>query len=130
MTLSDKTIIKYANELESAGISIEDMLVMTYCDNQANEAKPRCKFNEFYQNNNWLRKVYQLKYQKMPFKITDLEVNGKDLIAIGVEGKDIGIVLKTIYDYVLEGKISNDRHYLMYCLKSFVYMAKIEVKNK
>lgn len=127
--LSDKTIIKYVNELESAGISIEDMLIMTYCDNQGNEAKPRCKFNEFYQNNNWLRKVYQLKYQKIPFKITDLEVSGKDLMEIDVKGKNIGLVLNFIYNLVQEGKISNDRRYLMYCLQSFVYLAKVEAKK-
>lgn len=117
--LSDKTIIKYVNELESAGISIEDMLIMTYCDNQGNEKQPRCKFNEFYQNNNWLKKVYQLKYQKMPFKITDLEVDGKDFIAAGIiDGKTIGEGLKKLYDFVQNGDLKNERNKLMCHIKN------------
>lgn len=116
--LTDKTIIKYVNELEDAGISVEDMLIMTYCDNQGNEAKPRCKFNEFYQNNNWLRKVYQLKYQRMPFRIKDMEINGHDLIKIGItDGKEIGQILKDIYNNILDGLLKNERKNLMYYLR-------------
>ena len=129
MTLSDKTIIKYVNELESAGISIEDMLIMTYCDNQGNEAKPRCKFNEFYKNNNWLRKVYQLKYQRMSFRIKDMEINGHDLINLGItNGKDIGRILKDLYNLVLNGDIKNNRYMLMWHIKNM--KSFLELKQK
>lgn len=111
--LRNNTIINIFNELESAGISIEDMLIMTYCDNQGNEAKPRCKFNEFYQNNNWLRKIYKLKYERMPFKITDLVIGGKDCMNIGLKGKEIGEKLTEIFNLVIEGEITNDRHILL-----------------
>jgi tRNA nucleotidyltransferase (CCA-adding enzyme) len=82
--MKDKTVIDIYNELEDAGISVEDMLIMTYSDNQGNQAKPRVKFNEFYQQNNWLRRVYKLKYQRMPFRIKDLEINGHDIIKLGI----------------------------------------------
>lgn len=115
--LKPKTIINYVNELESAGISVEDMLIMTYCDNQGNEAKPRCKFNEFYKQNNWLRQVYKMKYQRMPFKIPDLEIDGKDCLELGLIGKEIGVKLNEIFEKVVEGDLTNDRHILLRYLK-------------
>ena len=116
--LKDNTIIKYYNTLEDAGITIEDMLIMTYCDNQGNQAKPRVKFNEFYQQNNWLRRIHKLKYQRMPFRMNDLEINGHDIIKIGItDGKKIGENLNKIFEKVQNGDIKNDRHTLMNYLK-------------
>ena len=116
--LKDNTIIKYYNTLEDAGITIEDMLIMTYCDNQGNQAKPTVKFNEFYQQNNWLRRIHKLKYQRMPFRMNDLEINGHDIIKIGItDGKKIGEKLNKIFKKVQNGDIKNDRHTLMNYLK-------------
>lgn len=118
--LNNNTIIKIVNDLESAGISVEDMLVMTYSDNQANMMRPRMKFNEFYQRNNWLRKVHQLKYERMPFNVKDLAIKGQDAMALGLKGKEIGDTLKQIFEEVVEAKIRNERHELLYRLKEMV----------
>lgn len=125
MTLKDKTIIAIYNDLESAGISVEDMLIMTYSDNQGNQAKPRVKFNEFYQQNNWLRRVYKLKYQRMPFRIKDLEINGHDIIKLGItDGKQIGEILNKIFELVINGELKNSRPDLMNHLKIMIIYLK------
>ena len=123
--MKDKTIIDIYNELEDAGISVEDMLIMTYSDNQGNQAKPRIKFNEFYQQNNWLRRVYKLKYQRMPFRIKDLEINGHDIIELGIaDGKQIGAILNKIFELVMDGELKNDRPYLINHIKIMVNYIK------
>ena len=93
------------------------MLIMTYCDNQGNMAKPRVKFNEFYKQNNWLRQVYKMKYQRVPFRICDLEIDGKDCLKAGPEGKQIGDMLEMIFESVVEGETPNERHKLLSILK-------------
>jgi len=115
--LSNKALIKIVADLESNGIDIEDMVLMIYSDNQGNKAKDRVKFNDFYKEFYLLKRVYKLKYERMPFRITDLEITGKDVLALGLNGKDIGIMLNTIFNEVVEAKLKNDRHTLLYRLK-------------
>lgn len=115
--LHDRTVIKIVNELEDAGISVEDMLIMTYSDMQANLKKPRMKFNEFYQANNWLRRVWEMKWKKQPFRVTDLEIDGNDVMKLGYVGKDIGTVLKAIFEKVVDGELKNERGDLLNHLK-------------
>lgn len=48
------------------------------------------------------------------YKLTDLAVDGKDIIEFGVEeGPDVGKMLNYILDGVIEGRISNDRESIM-----------------
>ena len=46
-------------------------------------------------------------------KISDLAVNGHDLMALGYEGRTVGQCLKRLLDLVLDEKISNDRDALL-----------------
>lgn len=119
--LNNRTIIKIVNELEDAGITVEDMLIMTYSDNQANLKNTKIKFNEFYQGNNWLRTVYKLKYERLSFRKKDLEITGHDIINLGItQGVEIGRLIQTLYDEVIEAKIKNDRPLLLYRLKELI----------
>lgn len=43
------------------------------------------------------------------FNVSDLKINGKDLIRLGAKGVQIGDILNAILDNVLCGKIPNDR---------------------
>ncbi len=47
------------------------------------------------------------------FKISDLAVNGNDLIALGVVGKDVGRILGELLLAVVESRIENDRDTLL-----------------
>lgn len=53
------------------------------------------------------------------FKITDLKINGHDVMSLGFKGKDIGSKLKQAHEYVLEnGSKGNDRNILMELIKN------------
>lgn len=48
--------------------------------------------------------------QKQCFSLSELAVDGKDLISIGIhEGKQIGLMLKRLLELVIEGKLENDK---------------------
>jgi tRNA nucleotidyltransferase (CCA-adding enzyme) len=46
-------------------------------------------------------------------KLSDLAINGDDLLAMGVKGKEIGRILKTALDYVIEHPEKNEHDVLM-----------------
>ena len=50
------------------------------------------------------------------FTLKDLAVNGKDLLALGYRGKQIGDVLNTMLDRVIDGDLPNEREILLHSL--------------
>lgn len=53
------------------------------------------------------------------FEVTDLEVNGKDIIALGVpQGKQVGDILELVRKFVVGGILINDRDKILEYLKS------------
>ncbi|MCF0123086.1 MAG: HD domain-containing protein [Ruminiclostridium sp.] len=46
-------------------------------------------------------------------QVKDLAVNGRDLMALGLEGREIGNALRFLLDQVLEGKLPNERTCLL-----------------
>ncbi|MFP4456783.1 MAG: CCA tRNA nucleotidyltransferase [Clostridia bacterium] len=64
--------------------------------------------------------IYRLKFvineilkEEEPLKVTDLKVNGNDMIEIGYKGKSIGEVLNSLLTIVLDHPRLNDKEYLM-----------------
>lgn len=51
------------------------------------------------------------------FKISDLKINGKDLISLGYEGKEIGEKLNELLTLVVDDKLENSKENLMEYLK-------------
>lgn len=51
--------------------------------------------------------------EEQKFSLKDLAVNGKDLMAIGIEGRAIGKTLNELFGQVVDGKIPNDHEVLM-----------------
>jgi tRNA nucleotidyltransferase (CCA-adding enzyme) len=51
------------------------------------------------------------------FKVTDLAVNGKDIIALGFKGREIGEKLNMLLEAVIDGKAENERDALIAFLK-------------
>lgn len=51
------------------------------------------------------------------FTLKDLAVNGHDIEAMGIQGKQIGSILHTLLEYVMDGKIDNSREALL-CIAS------------
>ena len=63
------------------------------------------------------------------FSMKDLRIDGKDLLDMGIrQGPDIGYVLKTVFDKVIEGELENDRDALIAEAKSV--MGKKDTENE
>lgn len=46
-------------------------------------------------------------------KLADLTVNGNDMISIGIEGKEIGIILNKLLGLVVDEELPNDKTILL-----------------
>lgn len=47
------------------------------------------------------------------YKLADLKINGKALCALGAKGKQVGEILSSLLDFVIEGKIENTEEKLL-----------------
>jgi len=116
--MRDITFARICDELDKAEVAPEDMIIQMYSDNQANLTKQRLTFHSFIKENPFLRKYYEFKYSRKPFNKNDIELSGKDLIALGVEkGPQIGVILKDIYEAIHEGKVINRKDRLLEYVK-------------
>ena len=108
--MRDSTFARIGDDLTKNRVHPEDMIVMTYSDNQANLTKVRLSFHQFIVMNPFLRRFYEFKYGIKPFNKSDLDIDGKVLIELGIApGPKIGLVLNNIFNYVHSGKIRNRR---------------------
>ena len=60
-----------------------------------------------------------IEVQKQPFTVRDLKIDGNDVMKIlGIApGPEVGEVLQKLFDYVVEGKIANEKEILVERLK-------------
>lgn len=66
--------------------------------------------------------IHQLVKSKTCFKVADLAIDGNDLSALGLEGKKIGNVLKTVLNKVSQGEINNvEGEILTYIKENFLH---------
>jgi len=79
--------------------------------------------------------IYRLKFiieeiqkKEEPLKITDLEVNGNDMIDIGYKGKSIGEVLSSLLTIVLDHPRLNEKEYLLEKAQEWYEKSKIQKK--
>ena len=108
---SDRSYIKFFNELESANINILDYILLIYSDPQGNRAKQRIKFANFL-TGSWLyQKWLEIKMKHEPLKVSDLEIDGNDVMRILnlSSGKRIGEILNKLFELVSVGEISNKK---------------------
>ena len=54
-----------------------------------------------------------------PFEVKDLAVNGNDIMASGYKGREIGIVLNSVLEKVIDGQLKNDRESINEFLVNF-----------
>ncbi|MDS0525778.1 HD domain-containing protein [Clostridium sp. SHJSY1] len=67
------------------------------------------------------QKLNEIVKAKECFSIKDLAVNGRDLIDLGIKpGKEIGIILNRLLDYVIEDNSLNNKESLLEIIKSVI----------
>ena len=59
------------------------------------------------------------------YKLSDLAVGGNDLVALGVKGREIGIMLDTLLTQVIDGGVSNEPNDLLAYVKMTVAKKQI-----
>ena len=91
-----------------------DMLDLRYADRVGSGAKPTSWRFELF-------KKRLIEVQKEPFMITDLKINGNDVMEIlGIKpGKKVGEILKSIFNDVEEGRVKNERDDLLKKIEDF-----------
>lgn len=55
--------------------------------------------------------------KQSPYKISDLKLNGDDLLDLGFEGKQIGDILNKLLNLVMDEKLTNDKNEIMAFIK-------------
>lgn len=91
---------------------LDDIIALRFADRLGSGAKA----------DSWRFKLFRkrlIEVQKEPFKIADLKINGFDVMNI-LEikpGPEVGSVLDTIFNEVVEGKLKNERSILINRLK-------------
>lgn len=63
------------------------------------------------------KKYMELIMNPEPMRIKDLDIDGHDLIALGLEGKEIGSMLNELLEYVLENPDANHKDELITIVK-------------
>lgn len=74
------------------------------------------------ENIDYFEKIYyEIKSANQALSIAQLEINGKDLIEMGVkQGKEVGVILKTLFDEVIDEPERNNREYLVSRAKELI----------
>lgn len=56
--------------------------------------------------------IYEIVEEGEPFCIKDLDINGNDLLSLGLKGKEVGEMLNLLLDEVISGKLENKKENL------------------
>jgi tRNA nucleotidyltransferase (CCA-adding enzyme) len=94
---------------------IFDLIHIKYCDNSAQNP-------EYFRGNDFYEKAYdminEILNEQECFSIKDLKINGNDLISMGFKGKEIGKILNTVLELVINEKIKNEINEITNYVKS------------
>jgi putative nucleotidyltransferase with HDIG domain len=109
-TQTDKAIRRFIRQVGKE--YLEDMIALRFADRVGSGAK----------KDSWRFKLFRQKLievQKEPFKITDLKINGNQVMEILKikPGPKVGQVLKTLFDQVVEKKLENKEEVLLEAVK-------------
>lgn len=105
----EKSIKKWLNKIGPARTL--DLIDVKTADLAAqNLQKTQPEIEELYQTKQLLRDILQ---RGEPFQISDLAVNGFDLMRLGYQGKEIGRMLQFLLDRVISGSVPNHRETLL-----------------
>lgn len=81
------------------------LIHIKFCDNSAQNPK-------YYRGDDFYKATYNMiddiLNEQECFSIKDLKINGNDLISMGFKGKEIGKILNTVLDLVINEKIKNE----------------------
>lgn len=74
---------------------------------------PELSKDQYESYNHAEKQIEEIMKSGLCLKISDLDINGEDVRALGYKGREIGNVLSTLLDMVIEEKIDNERDILL-----------------
>lgn len=60
---------------------------------------------------------YEIKKNNEAMKLSDLNINGNDIIALGYKGKEIGIILNNVFLHVINNPTENEKEKILKIIK-------------
>ena len=63
--------------------------------------------------------INEIKADNLCLKLSDLKVNGYDIMKLGYSGKNVGLILNYLLEAVIEEKIDNEADKLLYAAKQY-----------
>ena len=104
--LTDKAIRRFVRSVTKE--YLQDMLDLRTADRIGSGATPT----------SWRLDLFKkrlIEVQKQPFQIKDLKIDGNDVMKILKikPGREVGEILKKLFDHVVEGKIKNEKQTLL-----------------
>lgn len=91
-----------------------DLIKLKRADDEAKNPENNCGQSLFDEIEAIANKVIE---EQQCFQLKDLAVNGKDLIALGYKGKEIGAALEFMLDAVIENTVENEKTALLEYLR-------------
>jgi len=88
-------------------------MILNYSDDYGNFAYHTPSFETFLLNKTFWFRWQEIKKEDSVMKVTDLAVNGHDMMELGYEGKEIGDILKSMLEKIDGDELSNDRDTLL-----------------
>lgn len=90
-----------------------DMMIINYCDEKANLKDYTISFEAFLVKRTIWYEWQEIKKIDSALKVTDLAVNGHDILKLGYKEKEIGFILNDMLDKVDSDNLLNNREELI-----------------
>lgn len=95
--------------------TLDRLLLLQEADMGSKGTGERAEMDQFPRIRAVLDKI---RAQESCLSLKDLKVNGNDLLALGLRGREIGAALESLLDRVLEGQLPNEREALLEAAKN------------
>lgn len=93
--------------------NVMDMVILNYCDREGNKKRETMPFRLYVERFSIWNRWEQIRKEDAALKVTDLKVNGHDMMKLGFSGKQVGDVLNYLLDAVDGDKLKNNKEELL-----------------
>jgi len=93
--------------------NVMDMVILNYCDREGNRARETMAFRLYVDRFSIWNRWEEIRKQDAAMKVTDLKVNGHDMMKLGYSGKLVGHVLKEMLNLIDQDLLKNNHQELI-----------------
>lgn len=93
--------------------NVMDMVILNYCDREGNKKRETMPFRLYVDRFSIWNRWEQIRKEDAALKVTDLKVNGHDIMKLGYKGPQVGILLNTLLIEVDNDNLKNNKEELL-----------------